>query len=127
LASLPTDPDGFIDDAAIFAATSDHEFPDPLDRIWHAFNGLFTNTPDVLLSLHDESYAGSPDLAAWLDMLGVHGNLRAAGTNGFMMTTLHELPPVLRMRDARAALRGTVQLPRRRDAENAEPRRVTSN
>ena len=111
LAKLTPAQDGYIDDAALFAATAEHEFPDPLDRIWRAFNGLFTTTPDVLLSLENNAFAGSADLSIWLQMVGVHGNLRRDSTCGFLMTTLRELPPTLRMRDARDALRASTSEP----------------
>lgn len=95
---------GVIDDRALLDATADHEFPDPLHRLWRAFHGLFEHTPDVLLSLADGYYTGSADLSQWLDMQAAHGSLRRASTSGFIMTTAGPLPPNLRMQDARATL-----------------------
>lgn len=82
----------------------DHEFPDPLDRLWRAFDDMFEHTPAVMVSLRDGVHTGSEGLATWLSMEGVHGSLRPDSTNGFVMTTAGVLPVTMRMRDARAQL-----------------------
>lgn len=98
--------DGSVPDQPFFNATADAEYPDPLDRLWRAFGGLFVHTPDVLLSLEDGVFAGSTELTTWLKMQAVHGNLNRRGSSGFIMSMEKELPPVLRLRDARAPLWG---------------------
>lgn len=96
--------DGSVPDRAFFEATSEAEYPDALDRLWRAFNGLFVHTPDVLLSLEDGVFAGSTELTALLKMQAVHGNLNRRGSSGFIMSMEKQLPPVLRIREARREL-----------------------
>ncbi len=96
----------FAADADWFAATADHEFPDPLFRLWRAFDGLFVHTPDVLLSLDDGVFFGSKTFDRMMAGAAIHGNLRAAGSTAFVMTTAGPLPPVMRMNEVSAALRG---------------------
>ncbi|MCG3179042.1 MAG: hypothetical protein BIFFINMI_01373 [Phycisphaerae bacterium] len=95
---------GFVSDADWFDATMRHEYPDAVDRLWGAFHGLVVNVPDVLVSTDDEHFCGSPFMARYVDLIGAHGNLRQMSTYGFMMTTAGDLPPFMRMRDARADL-----------------------
>lgn len=100
--------DGFASDADWFAVTADHVYPDPLRRIWNAFNGLFEHSPDVLLSLEDGYHYGSPFMTKYLDGLSAaHGSLRRSCSYGFVMSTVGGLPPVLRMGELRDALRAT--------------------
>lgn len=98
------DENGFILDRSLFTYTANHELPDAVHRVWRAFHGLFEHPPDVYVSLEDGYYAGSADLAKWLKMAGVHGNLRSAGSSGFVMTTDRQLPATIRMADVRDAL-----------------------
>ncbi len=96
--------DGCIDDAALFDATLTHDFPDPLQRAWRAFDGLFQNTPDVLVSLHEGWFVGSADFEQWIDMSAVHGNLRPRGSFGFVMSTVAAFERPLRIADLAAEL-----------------------
>ena len=98
------DAEGFVADEALFQATARAAFPDAVYRLWRAFHGLVEHTPDVLLSLADGYHAGSGLQDKMIDLIGVHGSLRPDSTYGFMMSTT-ELPPILRMEQARAALR----------------------
>lgn len=98
----PTD-DGFIEDAVLLRATADHEFPDVIRRLWRAFDGLFENTPQVFLSLADGYYSGSAQIDEYLTMRGVHGNLRSAGSCGFVMHTDRAAAGLARIGDSRAA------------------------
>ncbi len=95
---------GFAPDSDWFEATLAHEYPDALYRLWRAFDGLFIHPPDVLVSLADGYYAGSKRMADFIAMKAVHGSLNRRSTSGFIMTTAGELPPVLRMGQARGAL-----------------------
>jgi hypothetical protein len=103
-ARTPTLP--FVEDRALFEATVDHVYPDPLHRLWRAFDGMFENPPDLLVSLEDGWHAGSASMDEVIEMSGVHGNLRAAGSTAFVMTTAGELPEVQRMEDLAENLRG---------------------
>lgn len=98
-ASGAVDAAGVIDDEALFAATVDHVYPDPLDRCWGAFHGLMEQPPDVLLSLAEGWHWGSPFIDAHITVQGAHGSLNRASTVGFIMSTQGTLPPNLRMRD----------------------------
>jgi len=113
---------GCIDDAALFAATTDHRYPDPLDRCWRAFHGLMTYPPDVLISLQPDWHWGSPFIDQHFDVEGIHGCLNRVGTLGFVMSTEGDLPPALRMRDVAAALAqiGVTEPAQRRAAAEAD-------
>jgi hypothetical protein len=97
--------DGTIDDAALFAATVDHVYPDPLRRIWECFHGLVRETPDVIASLRDGYCHGY-----WLFELGVgkvastHGSLNRLDSVTFVMTTAGDVPEALRVADVLPAL-----------------------
>ena len=95
---------GFVDDRLLFDATHGAAFPDAVQRLWTAFHGLIQHTPDVMVSIEEGYYAGSPMMSSMVRMLGVHGNLKLAGASAFAMTSAGDLPPVLRIRDLRAAL-----------------------
>ncbi|MEE8169640.1 MAG: hypothetical protein V3T70_03750, partial [Phycisphaerae bacterium] len=93
-----------IPDRSLFDATRDHEFPDAVQRLWRAFHGLVEHVPDVYVSTRDGYYCGSPLVDYFVDLVGVHGNLRAAGSFGFAMTGAGTLPDVVRMEDLRSSL-----------------------
>jgi hypothetical protein len=82
----------------------DGDFPDAVQRLWRAFDGLFEHAPDVLVSLEDGWYCGSSDLTSYIRMRGVHGNLRRDGSLGFAMTTLGPLPDNIRIAGLAAEL-----------------------
>lgn len=98
------DADGFAGDRELFEATRDHVYPDPLARVWRAFHGLTSSTPDVILSLHEGYHVGSEMLSNAIVMRAVHGNLRGLSSETFVMSTAGELPPVLRTDQVRAEL-----------------------
>jgi len=93
------DASGFIHQDDWVAATADHIYPDPLRRLWRAFEGLITQPASLLVSLQDGYYTGS----TMLDLLAVlrttHGNLRRAQSLGFVMSTAGTLPNPLRGAD----------------------------
>ncbi len=97
--------DGAVDERTWFEATADHEYPDAVCRVWHAFHGLVVHTPDVLLSLEDGRHWGSATQNRLVRLIGVHGSLRAAGSSGFAVTMAGELPPVMRLAGLGEALR----------------------
>ena len=70
------DKEGFAEDAEWLKRTVTHVYPDPLNRLWRAFNGLVENPPDVIASLKPEFYNGTADRAAWLPVVpSTHGSL----------------------------------------------------
>lgn len=99
------DPDGFIPDDALFAATAGGTYPDGVYRLWRAFNGLVEHTPDVMLSIAEPYYAGSPTMKMVLRrIVGVHGSLEKVSSYGMCMTMAGHLPPIQRQEDLRAHL-----------------------
>ena len=95
---------GFVDDADLYEATSDHTYPDVVHRLWRAFNGLVTHTPDVLVSIEDGDHCGSHFMDKMIQLSGVHGNLNQPSSYGFVMSTSNSLPPIVRMEDLRGLL-----------------------
>ncbi|GJQ27915.1 MAG: hypothetical protein HBSAPP02_29470 [Phycisphaerae bacterium] len=80
-------------------------YPDPIYRIWRAFNGLVENVPDVYLSLADGYHCGSELMTRLVDISATHGALNAVSSTGFVMTTAGPLPPSVRMRDLAGVLK----------------------
>ena len=97
--------DGVIDDAALFAATVNHDYPDALQRIWTCFHGLMQKPPDVIASLREGYCHGY-----WLFEYGVgkvastHGALDAINSTTFVMSTTGPLPEALRIEDVLPAI-----------------------
>jgi hypothetical protein len=94
------DEQGFIDDRAMFAATVEHIYPDPLRRIWLAFNGLVRKPADLIVCLKDGWCHGS----AFFDVMiggatSTHGSLNQLNSATFTLTMLGELPPNLRLEE----------------------------
>ncbi len=99
------DSEGFVADAALFDATSNHIFPDALHRLWRAFHGLMEHTPNVLLSLDPDRFLGSGGMMAMFRLEGVHGDLGRISSTGFAMTMAGPLPEAVRMENLRDAWR----------------------
>jgi hypothetical protein len=93
------DADGFADDSAWFSATADHVYPDPLARVWRAFNGLMIYPPQVLISTKEGHFCGNAFLSKRYPLVSAHGGLRREASIGFAMTTAGILPDILRMED----------------------------
>jgi len=97
---------GEIDATALFAASAEHFYPDPLERIWGAFFNLVEFPPDVLVNLRDGSCYGSRLFAFMIGRVAsTHGSLNRINSTTFVLTTLGELAPVMRSRDVLPALR----------------------
>lgn len=96
--------DGYVFDDVLFELTRDHLYPDALARLWRAFDGLFVHAPQVLLSLAPGYYGASNFIDAALNVSATHGDLRADGSSGFVLSTDKALPPVVRMADLRELL-----------------------
>jgi len=97
--------DGSINGDALFDATVDHVYPDPLPRIWGAFHGLVENPPDLVVNLRDGACYGSRFFHTMIrKVTSTHGSLNRINSTTFVMTMLGELPPALRSRDVLPAL-----------------------
>ena len=96
---------GEIDAAAMFQATLDHHYPDPLVRIWDAFHGLVKNPPDLVVNLRDGACYGSRFFHAMIGQVrSTHGSLSRMNSTTFVLTMLGELPPAMRSEDVLPAL-----------------------
>jgi len=89
----------------LLAATSEHEYPAPLQRLWRAHFALVPNTPDVMVSLENGYYAGSKSLAGSVSIASTHGGLNRDNSVTFIMSTVGPLPKLLRSRDIPAAMK----------------------
>jgi hypothetical protein len=93
------DKDGVIDDRALFDATVDHEYPDPLARVWRTFNGMVQYPADLLVTLNDGWFSGSRGFARSINVASTHGSLNRINTLAFVMSTTKPLPPAMRTID----------------------------
>lgn len=94
------DSDGFIDDRAMFEATLNHTYPDPLRRVWQAFNGLVEKPADLVICLKDGWAHGSGLFYSVIGKVAsTHGSLNQSNSVTFAMTMLGELPPALRLEE----------------------------
>lgn len=93
--------DGVINDSALFTATIDHKYPDPLYRLWRCFHGQAIHQPDVVLSIKDGWFCGKESFAKSIDLKSTHGGLNWKNSVTFIMTTIKPIPQPLRIRDAR--------------------------
>lgn len=115
------DGQGFASDSDWFEATRRHQYPDALQRLWRAFNGLVKYTPDVILSLKDGYVFSTRFFNAFVKMESAHGSLRDTSTFGFVMSTSGSLPADVRMGELaseleKLGLRSTMRLDRASEA-----------
>ncbi len=103
----------YADDADWFAATADHTYPDPLYRLWRAFNGLLVHTPDVMVSLEDGYCYGTSLFNFFVKLKSAHGSLLRSSTHGFVMSTAGRVPDPIRMKDLTAQLHNLGLNPRK--------------
>jgi hypothetical protein len=98
---------GYASDAAWFAATDAHVYPDALANLYHALHKpRVRNTADVLVSTLDGRYYGMSLFDHIVDVVATHGNARRASSSAFLMSTRREFPASVRADDARPLLRG---------------------
>ncbi|MFQ5816563.1 MAG: hypothetical protein ACE5H2_01230 [Terriglobia bacterium] len=92
---LPADSEGFSHEDDWLAATADHIYPDPLRRLWFAFESLVKQPASVIVSLEDGYYTGSAvlDFFSFLFLRATHGNLRRTQSLAFAMSTADFLTP----------------------------------
>ena len=99
LASLSADGDGYYDADELFAATSEHEYPAPLQRLWRAHFAIVENPADVIVSLADRFYSGSSFFGGAVTIASTHGSLKSSSSTTFIMSTAGALPPLMRSRE----------------------------
>ena len=93
------DASGFVHQDDWVAATAGHIYPDPLRRLWNAFEGLIVQPASLIVSLQDGYYTGNTLLDIFAVLRTTHGNLRRAQSLGFAMSTAGRLPNHLRGSD----------------------------
>lgn len=90
------DADGFASADDWFAATLDHNYVDPLRRLFDGFTKHIKTLADVIVSYEDGYLLGSPMLTFLAEMRATHGNLLRGETEGFAMSTRQELGVAVR-------------------------------
>ena len=99
LSGLAADSDGAYDTDAMLTATVTHEYPTPLKRLWRAHFALVENTPDVIVSLKNEFFAGLASFAGSVTIASTHGGLNYANSVTLIMSTAGPLPAYMRSED----------------------------
>jgi len=88
------DAEGFADDRVWFERTLVHKYPDALDRLWRAFNGMVEHVPDVVASLKEQYCAGAASRSFWLPYVAsTHGDLGRKSSTAFIMSTIGPVLP----------------------------------
>ena len=100
------DGDGYIDDQALFLATVDFEYPDPLKRLWESFRGLARHPADVIVSLRDDRYFGRKGFEGATPVASTHGALNRANSVTFVMSTIGTVGGPIRVDGFREAASG---------------------
>ncbi len=100
------DAHGFAADAAWFARTGAHAYPDALYNLYEAMHGpRIRNAADVLVSTRDGYYYGATVLSRFIRLHATHGNARRQSTTAFLMSTHRTFAPFVRGTEARPLLR----------------------
>ncbi len=105
LADLASDTGRTYDADALLAATLEHEYPAPLQRIWRAHFALVENPADVIVSLTDGYFAGLKSFAGSVKVASTHGSLNRKNSTTFIMSTIGPLPPYMRSSDIPANMK----------------------
>jgi hypothetical protein len=117
--------DGTIADRGMLWASADHDYPDPLHRIWTSFDGLVEKPADLIVSLEPDACHGSKFYHFFVaPVASTHGALDRLSSVTFVLTnaTSHPLPGVLRVEDVLEALQVPGSgVPSRPDAPNDAP------
>jgi hypothetical protein len=95
---------GVMNDRALFDATVDHDYPDPLARVWGAFDGMVRYPADLVVTVKDGWFCGKPSFARSVSVASTHGSLNRQNTETFVMTTIKPLPAAMRMGEVPAAV-----------------------
>lgn len=101
------DAEGFAPDAAWYARTGDHLYPDALANLFASLRApRVRHTADVLVSLRDGYYYGAYAFGRFVRLLATHGNAMRASTQAFLMSTHRTFPAHVRADEAQPFLRG---------------------
>lgn len=96
---------GIIDDRALFHATINHIYPDPLRRIYLAFNGLVQKPADLIVTLKDGWVHGSKFFQVMIGgATSTHGGLNQINSMTFAMTMWDKLPKDMRLEEVMPAV-----------------------
>ncbi|HLL75371.1 MAG TPA: alkaline phosphatase family protein, partial [Pyrinomonadaceae bacterium] len=101
------DADGFAPDAAWFARTAGHTYPDAPANLFNSLHReRVRHTADVLVSLSDGYYYGMSFFSRFVRLLATHGNALRSSTHAFLMSTHRQFPAHVRADEAQPHLRG---------------------
>ena len=97
---------GFAADAAWYAQTADHTYPDALANLYSSLHEpRVRHTADVLVSCHDGYYYGMSFFSRFVRLAATHGNALRASSTAFLMSTHRQFPTHVRAGEARPFLR----------------------
>lgn len=81
-------------EADLFRKTVDHEYPDPLRRLWRAFHGAVQMPSPILVSLKDGYEVGNRTVYALANIrgrAGTHGSLTRKASLGILTSNWHDV------------------------------------
>ncbi|HEV2801045.1 MAG TPA: alkaline phosphatase family protein [Pyrinomonadaceae bacterium] len=97
---------GFASDAAWYALTAGHTYPDALANLHASLHEpRVRHTADVLISCHDGYYYGASLFGRFVRLAATHGNALRASSTAFLMSTHRQFPTHVRATEARPFLR----------------------
>jgi hypothetical protein len=98
---------GYATDAAWYALTAGHIYPDALANLYASLHApRVRHTADVLVSCHDGYYYGMSFFSRFIRLCATHGNALRASSTAFLMSTHREFPAHVRAGEAQPFLRG---------------------
>ncbi|HEX8846120.1 MAG TPA: alkaline phosphatase family protein [Pyrinomonadaceae bacterium] len=99
--------DGYAMDAAWYARTSTHLYPDAVANLFQSLHApRVGHTADVLVSLKDGYYYGDSLFSRLARLAATHGNAMRASSTAFLMSTHRTLPSFVRADEAQPLLKG---------------------
>ena len=87
---------GFASSAEWLKATRDHQYVDPLRRIFDGLTAHVHTLADVIVSCEDGWFIGNQFFDTVTHLCATHGNLRRGETEGFAISTRQQLDSVVR-------------------------------
>jgi hypothetical protein len=98
---------GYAPDAAWYALTAAHTYPDALANLHNSLHApRVRHTADVLVSCHDGYYYGMSFFSRFVRLAATHGNALRASSTAFLMSTHRQFPAHVRAGEATPFLRG---------------------